>query len=359
MGLVYLAEREATDFKQTVALKLIRAGFMDPGLEERFRGERRILARLEHPGIARLIDGGVTEAGQPYYAMEFVEGVDVLTWCRERQPDLDQRLHLFRRICEPVRYAHQQLVVHRDLKPSNVMVDESGRVRLLDFGVAKLLDVGDGEADARTSAWVTPNYAAPEQVRGAGAATPADIYALGVILYEMLTDRLPFDFGSKSPAEIERTLETTVPDRPSDVAPQRLRSSLKGDLDVIVLKALAVEPDRRYATVGELSDDIEAYLGGHPIRARPASASYRLSKFVGRNRVAVAAALLVLVSLVSGIGATLWQARTAALERDRAEGEAAKAARVSGLMLDIFRLSDPTETLGRHRDRPRDLGCRH
>lgn len=369
MGAVYLAEREGADFTQRVALKLLRAGFVDPLMEQRLASERRILAQLEHPGIARLIDGGTTEAGQPYVAMEYVEGRTLLEHCDALRLSVRERVALFIAICDPVHYAHQQLVVHRDLKPSNILVTPDGRPKLLDFGIATLSKATTGLGDRPTTApWLTPAYASPEQVAGATVGTASDVYALGVILYELVTGRRPYDVDSCSPAEAERAIRHVMPERPSEAirttgdpsvttarrsTVARLRREVAGDLDTIVLKALAKEPVRRYASVEQLAEDVRRYLEGRPVRARPDSLRYRTGKFLGRHRTAAGLTLLILVSLAAGIIATGWQARRAAraaviasVQRDLAAGEAAKAAQVMALMVDLFRLSDPTRALG-------------
>ncbi len=348
MGTVYLAEREGAGFTQKVALKLLRAGFADPHLSDRLLGERRILARLEHPGIARLIDGGATPEGHPYFAMEYVEGLNLLEYCEQNRLLLSDRLQLFLGICEPVHYAHQQLIVHRDLKPSNIIVPDDGHPKLLDFGIAKLLDPAQGlEGATLTMPCFTPSYASPEQVRGKQVGTPSDIYSLGILLYELLAGRLPYQVETPSPAEIERIVCDTVPERPSVRAVQRrMRRLLSGDLDTIVLKALSKEPSRRYASVEQLAEDVRRHLDGRPVLARPDSIVYRTSKFIGRHRTGVAAAALVAVSLVTGTLAAGWQAQRATEQRDLAKGEAEKAALITNLMVDLFRLSDPTATLG-------------
>jgi len=354
MGSVYLAEREGTGFTQRVALKLIRAGFADPHLAERLETERRILARLEHPGIARLIDGGTTSDGQPYYAMEYVEGATLLDYCESRRLDTAARIRLFTEVCDAVHYAHQQLVVHRDLKPGNILVTADGRPKLLDFGIAKPLDPSEaGDGATRTAAWITPAYASPEQVRGRAVSILTDVYALGILLYELLAGYRPYDVDSLSPAEVERVVCDVPADPPSARAPTHLRSALRGDLDRIVLKALSKEPERRYASARELTNDLQRYLDGHPVRARPDSFAYRASKFVRRHRVGVATAAIIAVTTLAGLVGTAWQARRAmrqaaiaSAQRDRAESEAEKAALVTDLMVDLFRLSDPAETLG-------------
>jgi serine/threonine protein kinase len=221
MGDVFLAEREGADFTQNVALKLMRQGFVDATLHERFRTERRILARLEHPGIARLIDGGTTPSGQPYYAMEYVAGTNLLDYCDRNQLSVTHRLRLFLDICEPVQYAHQQLVVHRDLKPNNILVSDNGRPKLLDFGIAKIIHTTeDRDGTRRTGAWFTPAYASPEQVRGEEASTLSDVYALGVLLYEMLTGHRPYETEYKNASEIQQIVCEHVPTSPSSIVTQ-------------------------------------------------------------------------------------------------------------------------------------------
>ncbi len=265
MGIVFLAERSGEGFSQVVALKLIRAGFADPRLQERLAEERRLLARLEHPGIARLIDGGSTPGGQPYYAMEFVEGTDLLQYCDDHALPLHARLELFIEICDAVHYAHQQLVVHRDLKPGNVRVTPDGRPKLLDFGLAKALENDDGGDATQTAPWLTPAYAGPEQLKHGRVSILTDVYALGVVLYELVTGVKPYQVDGLNPAELTRVVCEVVPRAPSTVVKDTaafgtpvgaVRRMLAGDVDVIVLKALAKEPERRYGSVAELADDI-------------------------------------------------------------------------------------------------------
>ncbi len=366
MGVVLLAVREAQGFTQTVALKLLPA-FPHADLEARLKAERRILARLEHPGIARLIDGGVTESGQPFLAMEYVKGEDILTWCEGRRLDVDRRIALFLDVCDAVHYAHQQLVIHRDLKPSNILVTSAGRPKLLDFGVAKLLDEQSDEGHTRTGAWVTPAYASPEQLRRKPVTTLSDVYSLGVLLYELLVGARPYDTEGHTPAELDRQLAGRPPTRPSVLArgderdaagpasqraaartttPRRLSRRLAGDLDVILLRALAHEPERRYTSAAALAEDLRRHLGGWPVQARPESWLYRTSKFVRRHRVAVAAAGIGALAILAGTGATVWQARRARAEALRAESEADRARQVTALVTDLFRLSDPARALG-------------
>lgn len=368
MGTVYLALREGADFEQTVALKLIRAGFGDPALDERLRTERRILARLEHPGIARFVDGGVTPWGQPFYAMEYVDGVGLLVYCDRERLTLRERLRLFLRVCDAVQHAHQQLVVHRDLKPGNILVTHDGQPKLLDFGIAKLVDPETRDA-THTAPWVTPAYASPEQVRGEPVGTASDVYALGVLLYEMLAGCRPYAVEDRPPAEVQRIICEETPQRPSvralagpaanavldarRTSADRFRRDLAGDLDTIVLKALAKEPVRRYPSAQALADDLRRYLDGRPVLALPDTLRYRAGKFVQRHRTVVTVSALGVIALLTGTALAAWQARMAtvqarlaAQERDRATDESEKAQLVAGLMVDLFRLSDPTETLG-------------
>jgi serine/threonine-protein kinase len=349
MGAVYLAEREG-DFTQRVAIKLTHLGLDTPAVLTRFVEERQILARLEHPNIARLLDGGITPGGRPYFAMEYVEGDPLTEYCAARQLDLDARLRLFLQICRAVQYAHQNLVVHRDLKPPNILVTQDGQAKLLDFGIAKLL-AQDG-ADERasrgvmtTQRWFTPEYAAPEQVRGGPITTATDIYALGLILYELLTGQRAHRVAGATPGELERIIVDQEPERPSAlVSPTARRRQLTGDLDTIVLKALQKEPVRRYASAEQLAEDIERHQSGLPVRARPGTLRYRTTKFIRRHRYALLATSVIAITLVGGIAATSWQARAATEqsrvardERVRARLEAARAEQVSAFLVDIFR----------------------
>jgi serine/threonine-protein kinase len=348
MGMVFLAERQEHDLTQTVALKLLRRDFVEPRLVERFSAERRILARLEHPGIARLIAAGATDAGQPYFAMEFVEGTSLLDYCRQNRCTLSQRLGLFLDICDAVEYAHQQLVVHRDLKPGNVLVTEEGRVKLLDFGVAKLLDADESpDGVTRTGAWFTPEYASPEQLRREPVTTLSDVYALGVMLYELLAGVRPFDLRGLSPAAFEHLVSYQPPARPSERATDtRMARLIRGDLDTIVLKALAAEPRRRYASVRELADDVQRFQSNEPVRARPDSVTYRTSKFVRRHRIAVTMAGVAMVTLVVALAAVSWQAAVAARARDRAEVALEESQGVARFLSDLFQAADPTRVAG-------------
>ena len=350
MGAVYLGERADGQFEQRVALKLIRGGAGSQEVHRRFLAERQILARLHHPHIARLLDGGVTSDGEPWFAMEYVAGTAVTHFCRERGLGIPERLALFRAVGEAVGYAHGQLVVHRDLKPSNIFVAEDGTVKLLDFGIAKLLsavpqgggDASEAEPATRTELRVmTPEYAAPEQVRGEPVSTATDVYALGAVLYELLTGRRAHRFERHTPAEYERVVCETEPEAPSSgVEHERLRRVLRGDLDTIVLKALEKEPARRYASVEAMLEDLRRYQAGLPIRARPASGLYRAGKFVRRHSLGVAVAALVVGLIGAGVTGVVWQARAA-------ERQAARATAVKDFLAGLFRGAGPAESRGR------------
>ena len=365
MGRVFLCERADGHFDQIVAVKVMHLGAMSEGLQERFRQERQILARLQHPHIARLLDGGLTDEGEPYFALEYVDGRPIDEYCDEQSLAVEDRLRLFQDVCRALVYAHANLVIHRDLKPDNILVTAEGRVKLLDFGIAKVLVEDDGApAPAGTALWaLTPSYASPEQVRGEPVGTATDVYSLGVILYELLTGVRPYVVGG-SPTAIEHVVCSTEPDRPStriakdttlspeearavgrarSTDPVRLRKRLTGDLDVICMKALRKEPENRYASVDALLDDITRHLEGRTVQARPATLSYRLGKAVRRNRWAVGAAAAVLVS--SSALVAFYTARLAD-ERDAARTEAAKAREVADFLQGLFEVSDPDESRG-------------
>ncbi|MEZ4455326.1 MAG: serine/threonine-protein kinase [Gemmatimonadales bacterium] len=332
MGAVYLAERSDGQYEKQVAVKLVRPGPDLGGMAQRFRQERQILASLEHPGIARLLDGGVTDAGVPYLVMEYVEGQPIDRYADANRLDTTARLTLFDRVAEVVEYAHRRLVIHRDLKPGNILVTENGEVKLLDFGIAKLLDEGDGpEPVTRTGAVLaTPEYASPEQIRGRPVSTATDVYALGVLLYELLSGRRPYRATSATPHELAVEICDTIPPRPG----------LGADLDAIVLTALAKEPEHRYGSVELFRDDLARFRDGFPVRARPATRRYLTRKFLERNRGRVAAGALLAVAVAAGFAATLWQAATARREARRAE-------QVTEFLTGIFEASDPDRAGGR------------
>ena len=343
MGVVYLAERADGHFEQRVALKLIKRGMDSDEILRRFLAERQVLARLSHAHIARLLDGGVTAEGQPYFAMEYVEGVPLNRHCEERQLAIEERLALFQKVCEAVQYAHQNLVVHRDLKPSNILVTTAGEIKLVDFGIAKVLfqEPADEAVTHTEYRLMTPEYAAPEQVRGEPVTTATDVYALGAILYQLLTGRPPHQFERRTPAERERVICEVEPDPPSAVVRGTPRwRRLRGDLDVIVLKALRKDPVQRYPSVEALLDDLERHRTGLPVRARPQSVTYRARKFFGRHRLSVGAAAVLFLALAAGLAGTLWQAQATARE-------AAKARAVKNFVVGLFRVSKPEESRGR------------
>ncbi len=362
MGTVYRAERADGAFEHTVALKLIRPGMGSAAVLRRFRHERQVLASLDHPNVARILDGGRADDGRPYLVMELVDGEPITAYCNRRRLGVEARLRLFRQVCDAVAYAHRRLVVHRDLKPSNVLVaeDEQGRphVKLLDFGIAKLMHPAEaglfsGEAGSEATLTrdgrlpLTPQYAAPEQVRGEAITTATDVYALGVLLYELLTGQPPYRLDASRPAEWERVIGGVEPQRPSAAAPQGeaeshggepLKKRLAGDLDTICLKALRKEPERRYPSPEALGADLERHLGGLPVEARPDTLAYRARKFVGRHRRAVAATAAVVVAFLALVG---FYTQRLATERDRAEQEATTAEQVTAFLVDVFQSSDP------------------
>ena len=361
MGVVYVAERDDGQFRQRVALKIVPHGFVTDQAVRRFIEERQILASLSHPGIARLLDGGVTDDGLPYFAMEFVDGTPIDRWCDDQKLDVRARLRLFVDVCDAVQYAHQNLVVHRDLKPSNILVtapdtkqNGHGAVKLLDFGVAKLLsgdasDLDIPDPNTRTgSRWLTPRYASPEQLLGGPITTVSDVYTLGVLLYELLTGRWPYHDSPNASHEVGRVIREVEPSKPSAAVASdaRRERELAGDLDTIVLTAMQKEPARRYQSAEALGDDIRRHLSGMPVRARADTLGYRASKFMRRHKLGVLAAAALLVSLLVGAASTAWQATLASRERDHAREQEATTARASALLVDMFRLSDPDVTRG-------------
>jgi tetratricopeptide (TPR) repeat protein len=316
MAVVYRAVRE-DDFRQEVAVKVIKRGMDTDELLERFRHERQILALLSHNNIARLVDGGATADGRPYLVMELVHGLPITDYCDRNKLGLQDRLRLFVKVCGAVEYAHRNLVIHRDLKPANILIGAGGEPKLLDFGVAKLLSPGATGATAGLTAaqvrLLTPEYASPEQVRGERVTTATDLYALGAVLYELLTGSKVHQLTSSGALELERVICLTDPVKPSETGGKH--SELRGDLDNIVLKALEKQPERRYAHAEQLADDLQRYLDGRPVLARPDTIRYRAAKFCRRNKTLTASAAVVLLTLIGGIIATSWQARIAQRER--------------------------------------------
>lgn len=345
MGTVYEAVRETENFKQHVALKVIRRGMNNDIILKRFGVEQQILATLEHPNIGRFLDGGKTTDGLPFYAMEFIEGTTIAEYCLEREPSVEEKVKLFREVCSAVSYAHTNLIVHRDLKPSNIIVTENGVPKLLDFGIAKVLDIDNTEVGTATQlGMMTPQYASPEQIRGEKVTTLSDVYSLGVIFYEILTGEKPYQTDGKNYAEILEIITRTEPQRPSENPQSKIRNTkLKGDLDTIVLKALQKEPARRYQSVEQFSEDLRRHLFGLPITARPDTFQYRVSKFVERNKVGVAAACLVILSLLAGIGVASWQAYRAEKQRLLAEKRFAEVRTIANNV--VFKYHDEIEKL--------------
>lgn len=330
MGTVYLAIRADGEFKQEVALKLIKSGIGSESILRRFYSERQILASLDHPNIAHLIDGGTTDDNLPYFVMEYVKGEPVAEYVQNKGLDLEERLDLFRKVCEGVSFAHQNLVIHRDLKPSNILVNKDGLPKLLDFGIAKLLKPTDDGTTATQQMAFTPEYASPEQIRGENLSTATDVYSLGVVLYELLTGVRPFVFEGKNLGQIVHTATETIPVRPSasntlkpEIDGERkaafASTRLRGDLDNIVLKALSKDPARRYSSVEQFSEDIRRHLKGLPVFARQDSWKYRAEKFTRRNPLVVGAVAMAFIILLIGITATTYQSRRANAEREKAE----------------------------------------
>ncbi len=352
MGTVFLAIRADDQYRKQVAIKLVNRGMDTDAILRRFMMERQILANLEHLNIARLLEGGSTADGLPYFVMEYIEGQPITEYCDAQSFVITPRLELFRQVCAALQYAHQNLVVHRDIKPSNILVTSDGVPKLLDFGIAKLMspdwNTDTTEATASMFRLMTPEYASPEQLRGLSITTGSDVYSLGIVLYELLSGRHPFRLPSRQPDEVAEVILREEPERPSAVGSRQTadgrkrtddnnrRSTdngqktnpksevrnpkfLRGDLDNIVLKAVRKEPERRYASVQEFSEDIRRHLEGLPVIATPDTFGYRAGKFVRRNRTGVLAAAIVVITLLSATAITTWQARVARRERDKAE----------------------------------------
>ena len=363
MGVVYRAVRADDQFRKEVAIKVVRGGLSDEASNQRFRAERQILANLDHPNIARLLDGGAVD-GSPYVVMEYVRGVPIDEYCDTHRLSVRARLELFRSVCSAVAYAHQRLVIHRDIKPGNILVTADGQTKLLDFGIAKILDPArDSDANPTVTMMLlmTPEYASPEQMRGQAITTATDVYSLGIVLYGLLTGRRPYRTTGRLPHEMARAVLEQEPERPSvsldrsdaasselmsmarSTSPEKLRRRLRGDLDNIVLKAIRKEPDRRYVSVEQLSEDLRRHLAGLPVIAQPDTFSYRAEKFVRRHKAAVLSAGAVVLALVGGIGATLRQAAIARAERARAEQRFYDVRQLANSLL--FEVYDAVENL--------------
>jgi tetratricopeptide (TPR) repeat protein/tRNA A-37 threonylcarbamoyl transferase component Bud32 len=350
MGEVYLADRIDPAFAQRVALKVIKRGMDSQAIVRRFVRERQILARLEHPNLARLLDGGTAPDGRPYFALEWVDGEPITAWCRRRDLDLDGRLRLVQTVCLAVASAHSRLVVHRDLKPANILVTADGTPKLLDFGIAKLLEGDDAAAGLTLTQLggrpLTPAYAAPEQFLGEPVSTATDVYALGVMLYELITGDLPHRRDQRAREALAGSIGQETVERPSAVLRRpgdrgRLARRVAGDLDLIVLTAMRRDPARRYPSARALANDLGHFLAGRPIRARPDEVGYRMRKFIGRHRLPLAAGGAGIAALIAGLVLSLWQAHAAGLAARRADAEAKRAERVKSFLTSIFQQSDP------------------
>ena len=323
MGAVWLAHRSDGRYAGRVAIKLLNLSLLGRAGMERFKREGSALARLTHPNIARLIDAGVTGDGQPYLVLEYIEGEPIDRWCKERTLDVRARVSLFLQVLAAVAHAHSKLILHRDLKPANILVTPAGQVKLLDFGIAKLMDDKQRHTSGAATQFpghaFTPEYAAPEQVQGAEVTTATDVYALGVLLYSLLTSRHPTADPSQTPVDRLRAVVDIDPIRPSETV-----RALRGDLDNIIAKALKKMPAERYSTVATLGDDLQRYLSKQPISARADSISYRVGRFVARNRAAVSATAVVLLTVVAASGVSMWQAHEARMQRDHARALSAR-----------------------------------
>jgi serine/threonine-protein kinase len=377
MSEVFLAVRDEDEYKKSVALKLIRSDLDREDMLRRFRTERQILAGLDHPNIAKLLDGGTTDEGLPYFVMDYIEGVPLDEHCDAQRLSVNQRIDLFREVCSAVQYSHQNLIVHRDLKAGNILVTADGVPKLLDFGIAKLLKPDQFAQDVeRTQVWMrpmTPRYASPEQVQGKTVTTASDVYSLGVLLYKLLTGHLPYRLEGRPPTELGKLVVEQAPERPSTsitriepetspdasatpeavsaaraTQPQQLRRQLAGDLDNIVLMAIRKEPTRRYASVEQLSEDLLRYQKGLPVVARKDTLGYRTSKFLRRNWAAVAVAAAFVVLLIGFAASLVVKNATIARERDQARLERDRAEQVVGFMEKIFEVPDPLEGGGQN-----------
>lgn len=355
MGVVYLAERADGSYRKKVALKVLRTMYRYEGTESptihRFKQERQILARLEHPNIARLYDGGHTEDGLPWLAMEYIDGIPVTQWCRQHNCSLNKRLNLFKKICEAIRYAHKNLIVHRDLKPENILVTGDGQVKILDFGIAKLLDdelTADQKHLTQTGfRAVSLYYAAPEQLNDEPITTATDVYALGLLLYELLAGIHPFTFDGLKVHRVEQMIRSEEPIKPSAVPMSDSvypgRQDIRGDLDAITMKALRKEPDKRYENAGHMLDDIIRYQKNIPLIARRDSTRYRFGKFLKRHRRALVTGMMILLGV---IGLIAYHTLELAKERNIAQQEAQRAEQTTQFLAELFLAADPSEARG-------------
>lgn len=359
MGNVYLAERTDLEAHQQVVVKIMNTGYLSSVHRKRFERERKILSRLNHPHITRIYDGGITDQGLPYIAMEFIEGKPLMEYIEDNQCSIDERLELFMDICSAVSYAHQNFIMHRDLKPANILVTNHGIVKVIDFGIAKILEDDEAFEDQLTRTGIlpmTPAYASPEQLSNKPLTIASDVYSLGVVLYEILTENKPYPVTKNSDfSTIERMVISNDPLKPStSVSPEISRFSnltiwkkkIKGDLDNIILKALKKEPSERYLSVTHLIEDLNRFKNNYPVLARPDSVTYRIKKYVRRHRIGVASAAALFLVLVLGLATTLWQANIAKQERDLAQTEAQKARQITDFLIEIFEYASPDRAIG-------------
>ncbi len=361
MGIVYTGKRNDKEFEQKVAIKILKHGITSEYLLKRFQVERQTLANLQHQNIARLLDGGRTVDGLPYLVMEFIDGTPITEFCNKENLSIQAILKIFRKVCEAVHYAHQNLVIHRDLKPGNILVTKDGIPKLLDFGIAKLIDdelAETNEGLTRAGVWhLTPEYASPEQIKGEKITTVSDVYSLGVLLYHILTGIQPYKITSSSPAAISKIITEEKIQKPSEKVQDKseryiesrlflndkISNQLKGDVDNIILKAMHKDPVRRYVSVEQFSEDIRRHLSGLPVIAQKDTAGYRLSKFIQRHKKGVVASSIFLMFMIISLVAFIWQANIAAKERDNAKLENQKVETVNNFLQEMLSSVDPTE----------------
>lgn len=357
MGQVYLADRTDLDAHQQVAVKIINSGYLSEIYDKRFERERKILSRLNHPHITRIYDGGISDAGMPYIVMEYVEGMPLIEYVNEQKLSLSKRLELFLDLCSAVSYAHQNFIMHRDLKPGNILVTNHGIVKVIDFGIAKILEDDSAEEDLTMMGYIplTPAYASPEQLKGEPLTMVSDVYSLGVILYELVTGNKPFPGSTKSNVALTERLSHLAPaSKPSTKINPEISDDLKswrreieGDIDNIILKALKEVPTERYSNANQFAEDIERYQKNYPVLARADSVGYRFKKYVKRNRSLVALGLALILILIGGIVATSWQAKLASNQRNQAQNEAAKANQITQFITELFDNSHPDQAQGK------------
>lgn len=367
MASVFLAKRNDGNLEQTLALKLLKRGLDTDIVLQRFEYEKQILASLQHPNLAQIYDAGISQEGLPFFVMEYVEGLPLLEYCQKNQLTVSQRLEIFKQICEVLQYAHQNLIIHRDLKPSNILVNQNGQVKLLDFGIAKILRENEPELTQTGKFLLTPNYASPEQLLGRKVSTQSDIYQVGIILHELLVSQKPIHLG-KNINQWQENIKTLSPDSLSsswnklDVEQQKniaqerktklgeLSQTFKGDLANIPLKCLETEAKNRYQSIGQLREDVERYEQDLPLLARKPSKTYQIRKFIKRNKVAVLFSTLLITSLFLGIIMTTWQAQIAYQNQKKAEKEQRRAEQISAFLIKLFKSPDPRNPLGEGKD---------